>query len=306
MSELNVTPASISIDIDEYIDSGEDDIWVTMTTRKPHLMDRECVVVEDLSSKKNKKRKRKVVGDCVISRISHDPSHDNDVQCLSVERIKTTSRTTILTPSSPDSPQSLHKSQFSTPSLSCLCSLQTTPTNYSPLQQCVQHTCRSKQKRKRAKSQHNITTEGIVLDSKFLSPNDKEASLFISSSSAPLSATLTLPSWWCEGDNKSICTNTAFSLTELDADSCEAKLIMAPLIKDGFKITVIQRIQSPSLWRRYMGEVRLFLEERGNDVFLNEKLLYHCSRAKKEVICAEGLDARLSSEGLFGKGIYFR
>ena len=39
---------------------------------------------------------------------------------------------------------------------------------------------------------------------------------------------------------------------------------------------------------------------------LNERLLYHTSRASTETICAEGLDQRLGGMGNFGRGIYFR
>ena len=39
---------------------------------------------------------------------------------------------------------------------------------------------------------------------------------------------------------------------------------------------------------------------------LNETLLYHTTSASKEVICEEGLDQRLSRQGRFGHGIYFR
>ena len=412
-SELDVSEVPLTIDVDKYGESGEDEVWVTMATKKKkkqHVrqFDGECVVVESLSSKKKKKGKAMAKGrDCIISRISHDPSRDNDVMCLSIDKNSTTSNeatptrsnasatpksskasstmlATMTTPTSsiasatPTSSKasSTTSETMATPAMSSVLSAilasskasstndmtpaaittptiggthhdvnssfsSTRPTRYSP-NQCpisphnlcphscipalsyfstfpsllpnvhmtlnghpVNCTCKHKRKRTKPKRNRKKTMEDIAIDGDFLSQNDLEATLFISSSSAPLSATLNLPSWWSDSGSKST-SSASFSVTDLDITSREAKLIMAPLINDGFKVTVIQRIQSPSLWRRYMGEVRLFLEERGEEGFLNEKLLYHCSRAKKEIICAEGLDLRLSNEGHFGKGIYFR
>lgn len=39
---------------------------------------------------------------------------------------------------------------------------------------------------------------------------------------------------------------------------------------------------------------------------VNMQLLYHTSSAEPHLICDEGLDNRLSRNGSFGKGIYFR
>ena len=47
-------------------------------------------------------------------------------------------------------------------------------------------------------------------------------------------------------------------------------------------------------------------DERPAGHDLNELLLYHTTSASKEVICEEGLDQRLSRQGRFGRGIYFR
>ena len=42
------------------------------------------------------------------------------------------------------------------------------------------------------------------------------------------------------------------------------------------------------------------------DFSLNEKYLYHGTRANRLRLCEEGLDHRLSYQGCFGRGIYFR
>lgn len=39
---------------------------------------------------------------------------------------------------------------------------------------------------------------------------------------------------------------------------------------------------------------------------LNECYLYHGTQANKLDLCEEGLDSRLSFQGCFGRGIYFR
>ena len=43
-----------------------------------------------------------------------------------------------------------------------------------------------------------------------------------------------------------------------------------------------------------------------SDFQLNETYLFHGTIVPKNDICEEGLDTRLSSEGRFGRGTYFR
>lgn len=104
------------------------------------------------------------------------------------------------------------------------------------------------------------------------------------------------PSWWSSCDN----------LVDIPVVDEEAKTIVYPLQYSGFYVSKVERIQSLNLWRRYLGEVKLLAQSRGEQFQLNEQILYHCSRADKSVLCTEGLDARLSLSGSFGRGIYFR
>jgi hypothetical protein len=85
----------------------------------------------------------------------------------------------------------------------------------------------------------------------------------------------------------------------------EAIVIIFPLNGCNFNVIKLERIECPNLWRRYMSEVKLLAQSRGDGFDMNEKILYHCSRAPKDKICSEGLDTRLSNNGLFGRGIYF-
>lgn len=130
--------------------------------------------------------------------------------------------------------------------------------------------------------------------------SDCLATKFITSSSVFLSNSSDPPSWWSECDS-----SKPYTLIDLNFETSEARIVYSPVAACGFNVTKIQRIQSHNLWRRYMGEVRLLIEERGEGYQLDERLLYHCSQADKSVICSEGLDVRLSRNGNFGRGIYF-
>ena len=88
--------------------------------------------------------------------------------------------------------------------------------------------------------------------------------------------------------------------------SDEWKRVSWPLSEAGFVVTSMERIQNETLWHRLQSECQLMLRGHHEGYDLNERLLYHTSRADKSVICEEGLDQRLSRCGHFGNGIYFR
>ena len=97
-----------------------------------------------------------------------------------------------------------------------------------------------------------------------------------------------------------------YHLIKLPASSEEWIQISAPLTSVGFQVTAVQRIQNNTLWQRFQSERQLMVQGRPEGFDVNEKILYHTSRAAKRVICEEGLDQRLSRCGSFGCGIYFR
>lgn len=275
----------------EESETSSDDIIITRTTKKPRKRRKdvkntsECVIIGSTTNK----RKKRATGnnDCKISHVSHD----QDVLYVRTKKpplmrkeITSTSSCTAMT--------------FSTATsgcTSCCC-----PTRNQPIVRT---------------EPTSITSDGYrplnpdLRLSSVTRTNDRDASLFSISSSAPYASTLDTPPWWSiptSKDQLAPDTPTNFTMVPLDVKSSEGCLVVYPLKVDGFKVSSIKRIQCPSLWRRYIGEVRLFLEERGANANLNEKLLYHCSRTDKSVICSEGLDMRLSNQGLFGRGIYFR
>lgn len=88
--------------------------------------------------------------------------------------------------------------------------------------------------------------------------------------------------------------------------SDEWERVSRPLSAAGYTVTSMKRIQNETLWQRLQSECQLMLRGRHEGYDLNERLLYHTSRADKSVICEEGLDQRLSRCGNFGNGIYFR
>lgn len=117
---------------------------------------------------------------------------------------------------------------------------------------------------------------------------------FIVSPSIPF-MTCNAPLWW-----------TKAKLAEISLNDSEARTVTYPLEYSGFKILKLERIQTLHLWIRYLCEVKLLVQSRGEAFILNEAILYHCSRGSRDAICDEGLDSRLGHGGNFGRGIYFR
>lgn len=111
-----------------------------------------------------------------------------------------------------------------------------------------------------------------------------------------------LPSWWSQVHG----TSSTFRLVELPIESPEAVIVLDSFQLTTFMVKIVSRIESPKLWRRYLSEVHIISEDRGDNYEQNERLLFHCTKASMSVICTQGLDVRLSNQGSFGRGIYFR
>ena len=83
-----------------------------------------------------------------------------------------------------------------------------------------------------------------------------------------------------------------------------SSLFMATM--SGYKITSIKRVQNQLLWKKYQLEKETVEKKNGGEA--NEKLLFHGSRkvsAEDIVDSDNGLDMRVSSEGMWGKANYF-
>ena len=115
-----------------------------------------------------------------------------------------------------------------------------------------------------------------------------------------------LPSTWTPCPTCPPDVVRKYHLVDVTSGSEEWSHVASPLDSAGFTVKRVQRIQNPSLWQRLQYEKQLMVQSRPAGFDLNEKLLYHTSRAEKMVICEEGLDQRLSRSGNFGTGIYFR
>ena len=111
------------------------------------------------------------------------------------------------------------------------------------------------------------------------------------------------PTCWGECPNCPSDATRKYHLIDVEQGSPEWNVVSQPLFDAGFNVTQLQRIQNETLWQRLCFEKQLMLRDRPG---CNEKFLYHTSRAEVSVICEEGLDPRLSRNGLFGSGIYFR
>ena len=120
----------------------------------------------------------------------------------------------------------------------------------------------------------------------------------------PPSTTLDrLPKCWTACPTCKPTDSRRYHLIEVSRSSSEWKFVSDPLTQANFIVGKVQRIQNESLWERLSSEKSLMLRQRDD---VNMQLLYHTSRAQPAVICEEGLDNRLSRDGNFGKGIYFR
>ena len=114
------------------------------------------------------------------------------------------------------------------------------------------------------------------------------------------------PPWW------TVCPNCApnavrkYHLIDIFPASEKWTQVTAPFTRAGYVVTKMQQIQNQTLWNRFHFERQSMRDERPAGRDLNEMLLYHTTSASKEVICEEGLDQRLSRQGRFGRGIYFR
>ncbi len=111
------------------------------------------------------------------------------------------------------------------------------------------------------------------------------------------------PTCWTNCPNCPPSKKRNYHLIDVAYDSAEWSVVSSPLTNIGYSVNRVQRIQNDSLWQRLCYEKQLMLRERAD---VNEQLLYHTSRTSVPIICEEGLDLRLSMNGNFGCGIYFR
>lgn len=126
-----------------------------------------------------------------------------------------------------------------------------------------------------------------------------------SKSTAPQPLGPDIPVYWTKCD-KCGSRERRYHVIEVQPNCHEWLNVCIPLLNENFLVTQLQRIQNCVLWQRLQCEQQLMCKSHSKRFDLNERLLYHTSRAKKEIICAEGLDQRLSNSGSFGRGIYFR
>ena len=114
-----------------------------------------------------------------------------------------------------------------------------------------------------------------------------------------------LPAYWTKCE-KCGSYERRYHLIDVHPNCQEWYNVCVPLLNADFYVTRLQRIQNRMLWQRLQCERQLMRRVHLAGFDLNERLLYHTTRAGTEVICAEGLDQRLSHSGSFGRGIYFR
>lgn len=111
------------------------------------------------------------------------------------------------------------------------------------------------------------------------------------------------PTCWTNCPNCPPNKKRKYHLIDVAYNSAEWSVVSNPLCQLGFTVSRVQRIQNELLWQRLCFEKQLMVSDQRD---VNEQLLYHTSRCGVSVICEEGLDARLSMNGNFGRGMYFR
>jgi hypothetical protein len=84
--------------------------------------------------------------------------------------------------------------------------------------------------------------------------------------------------------------------------------VIKPLKDAGMQPLTVKRIQNLLLYRRLQLEKKLMEESHVHVAGwnVNERNLFHVTSVSQTVIAEEGLDLRLSRQGCFGTGIYFR
>ena len=155
---------------------------------------------------------------------------------------------------------------------------------------------------------------GTVVEQEETSSDDSVTTTPCSGAESPPHSTpssgvgkVNLPQWWtscpnCGPDS----TPRKYHLIDVEIGTDEWSRITLTVQQCGFVVSRLQRIQNQSLWQRLTYEIQLMKENRSIGFQINKTLLYHTSRAQKLVVCEEGLDPRLSQQGCFGRGIYFR
>ena len=82
--------------------------------------------------------------------------------------------------------------------------------------------------------------------------------------------------------------------------------VSKPLRDVGLQPKCVKRVQNLLLYKRLQLERKLMEESHPAGWNVNERSLFHVTSVEQEVIADEGLDLRLSRQGMFGTGIYFR
>lgn len=118
------------------------------------------------------------------------------------------------------------------------------------------------------------------------------------------------PLYWTECKNCTVecvgkdCSATYHSM-KVEAE-VEWDHVARPMSENKFKVESVFRIQNLRLWKRYRSEMELMFDGAHEGYQLNQAWLYHMTTASWRTVCEEGLDPRLSREGCFGRGTYFR
>ncbi|ESP01750.1 hypothetical protein LOTGIDRAFT_238152 [Lottia gigantea] len=96
-----------------------------------------------------------------------------------------------------------------------------------------------------------------------------------------------------------------YELVKIPTESDEYVAIENDFRSSGLKVISVERLQNKYLLEKFKSEQDQIERSRLPGYSLNCRYLYHGTPADKDRLCEEGLDARLSRMGCFGKGIYF-
>ncbi|KAK7500734.1 hypothetical protein BaRGS_00007978 [Batillaria attramentaria] len=114
-----------------------------------------------------------------------------------------------------------------------------------------------------------------------------------------------VPTNWDLAQMQELDPYTDYCLVPLSPVDREYNAITVDFEEAGLRVIKVERLQNHYLLDRFKREKEHLLQTRPSDFELNERYLYHGTQADRLRLCEEGLDARLSFQGCFGRGIYF-
>ncbi len=278
-----MVPVKRAMDSDEEVDYEIDCICISRSKKRRTS----TAVVADCNGRSRTPRSNgAILDDCIIAGNSDSVRGDDEVDCVEVNKDKNNKDETPKEKTNNGHAARMNQSRKE-PSVDTLTNREPEPTasGSTPI---------------------SAQLEDPMLDSLFSSIDMEifmSTELHTKDQTVPLTEVSRTPTCWTVCPNCPVGIERKYHLIDVVANSIEWDVVASQLSNTGFIVNRVRRIQNESLWQRLCFEKQLMLPVKN---IVNEQLLYHTSHGEVEVIAEEGLDSRLSHNGSFGTGIYFR